>query len=153
VGETSDTEGRRGYVMTLRAREQDIRRDKATSNICTNEALTALMATVYLAAMGERGLAEVARQCYHKAHHAFDRLTAMDGITPVFDAPFFHEFALRLPRPVAEINDDLLTEGILGPLDLGRFEPRLDGAGLFCVTEANTRAEIDRLVAALEDSL
>ncbi len=150
VGAAVDGRGRRGYVMTLRAREQDIRREKATSNICTNQALVALAATVYLAAMGESSFKEVARQCFHKAHYAFERLTAVPGIRPVFGGPFFHEFALHLPRPVAEINDELLAEGILGPLDLAREDPDLAGAGLFCVTETNTSQEIDRLAGLLE---
>jgi glycine dehydrogenase subunit 1 len=150
VGEALDQEGRRAYVMTLRAREQDIRREKATSNICTNEALNGLAAAVYLAAMGERGLREVARQCYHKAHYAYQCLTALPGIEPVFSGPFFHEFALRLPLPVAEVSDALLAEGIVGPYDLGRDDPDLAGCGLFCVTEMNPRQEIDHLAAVLE---
>ncbi len=150
VGETVDVDGRRAYVMTLRAREQDIRREKATSNICTNQALAALAATVYLSAMGESGLREVARQCYHKAHYAQAALCRLPHVKPVFSGPFFHEFALRLPWPVAELNDGLLAENILGPYDLALVDPQLDGCGLFCVTELVPRSEIDRLVAILE---
>ncbi len=150
VGQTVDRDGRRGYVMTLRAREQDIRREKATSNICTNQALAALAATVYLAVMGESGLREVARQCYHKAHYARAALLALPGVAPLFGGPFFHEFALRLPWPVAQLNDVLLGENILGPYDLGQLDPQFDQCGLFCVTELVSRSEIDRLVALLE---
>jgi glycine dehydrogenase subunit 1 len=150
IGEARDREGRRGYVMTLRAREQDIRREKATSNICTNQALTALAATIYLAALGETGFREVAVQCYHKAHYAHAALTRLPGVEPVFSGPFFHEFALRLPLSVCDLNDALLAESIVGPYDLGRDDPALAQCGLFCVTEMNTREEIDRLSAALE---
>lgn len=153
VGETLDRHGRRGYVMTLRAREQDIRREKATSNICTNQALAALAATVYMATMGESGLREVARQCYHKAHYAHAALLRLPGVAPVFDGPFFHEFALRLPRSVAELNDGLLAENIIGPYDLGRDQTELANCGLFCVTELVSREEIDRLVRVMEDLL
>ena len=123
---------------------------RATSNICTNQALAGLVATVYLASMGEQGIREVAAQCYHKAHYAFDRLSHLMGLEPVFDGPFFHEFALRLSRPVDEINRELLSEGIVGPYELGRHYDFLDGAGLFCVTEMNSRSTIDRLVSELE---
>lgn len=149
VGETTDEKGRRGYVMTLRAREQDIRRERATSNICTNQALSGLVATVYLAALGEQGLREVARQCYHKAHYAWECLTAIDGIEPLFEAEFFHEFALRLPHSIPELNSGLLAEGILGPYDLSRADESLAGAGLFCVTETVRRDDIDRLATLL----
>jgi glycine dehydrogenase subunit 1 len=150
VGQTTDVEGRRAFVMTLRAREQDIRREKATSNICTNQNLIALAATIYLAAMGERGLKEVARQCYHKAQHTLARLRDVPGVEVVFaDAPHFHEFALRLARPVAEVNDALLADGILGGYDLGRDYPELDGCMLLCATELTQAADI----AALEDSM
>jgi glycine dehydrogenase subunit 1 len=151
VGETEDGAGRRGYVMTLRAREQDIRRDKATSNICTNQALAALVATIYMAAMGESGLAQVAAHCYHKAHFAFNRITRSSGARAVFDGPFFHEFAVQTPRPAHELRSALRSQGIVGPYDLGRDYPELEGAGLFCVTEMNSRSQIDRLVAALEN--
>jgi glycine dehydrogenase subunit 1 len=150
VGQTTDTEGRRAFVMTLRAREQDIRREKATSNICTNQNLIALAATIYLAAMGEQGLQEVARQCYHKAQHTLARLREIPGAQVVFaDGPHFHEFALRLARPVADVNDALLADGILGGYDLGRDYPELAGCMLLCATELTQVADID----ALEESM
>ncbi len=151
VGEALDAEGRRGYVMTLRAREQDIRREKATSNICTNQALAGLVATVYMAAMGKRGMTETATQCYHKAHYAFDRLTSIDGVDPIFSGPFFHEFALRLPAPISDLNLSLLERGIVGPFSLERDFPDLERAGLFCVTEMNSRDQIDELASAVEE--
>jgi len=149
VGATTDVDGRRAFVMTLRAREQDIRRQRATSNICTNQNLVALAATVYMAAMGEEGLKEVALQCYHKAHYTRDRLAALAGYEAVFDGPHFHEFALRLPKPVAEVADELLAEGFAGPYDLGPHFEDLAGCALFCITEMVPREEIDRLVGVL----
>ena len=151
IGQTTDLEGRRGFVMTLQAREQHIRREKATSNICTNEALVALAATVYLAAMGSTGLRRVAELCYHKAHYAADQIAALDGYERVFSGPFFHEFAIRTPIPPAEVNRRLRERGIIGGYELGRSYPELADAMLFCVTEMNTRAQIDELVSVLSE--
>lgn len=151
VGETVDTEGRRGFVLTLSAREQHIRRERATSNICTNEALCALAAGAYLAAMGKSGLRKVAQLCYHKAHYAAKQIAAIPGFDLVVDKPFFKEFVVRCPRPPAEINEALLERGIIGGYDLGRDYPQLENHMLLCVTEMNTRAEIDSLVKALEE--
>jgi glycine dehydrogenase subunit 1 len=150
IGETVDTEGRRGFVLTLSAREQHIRRERATSNICTNEALCALAAGAYLAAMGKSGLRQVAELCYHKAHYAAQQIAAIPGFL-VGDKPFFKEFVVRCPRPPAEINEALLERGIIGGYDLGRDYPHLENHMLLCVTEMNTRAEIDCLVEALEE--
>jgi glycine dehydrogenase subunit 1 len=151
VGETVDTEGRRGFVLTLSAREQHIRRERATSNICTNQALCALAAGAYLAAMGKSGLRKVAELCYHKAHYAAQRIAAIPGFDLVRDKPFFKEFVVRHPRPPSEINETLLEWGIIGGYDLGRDYPHLENSMLLCVTEMNTRAEIDSLVEALEE--
>jgi len=151
VGETVDTQGRRGFVLTLAAREQHIRRERATSNICTNQALCALAAGAYLAAMGKSGLHKVAELCYHKAHYAAQRIAALPGFDLVGDRPFFKEFVVRCPRPPSEINEALLERAIIGGYDLGRDYPQLENHMLLCVTEMNTKEEIDRLVEALEE--
>jgi glycine dehydrogenase subunit 1 len=151
VGETVDTQGRRGFVLTLSAREQHIRRERATSNICTNQALCALAAGAYLAAMGKSGLRKVAELCYHKAHYAAQQIAAIPGFDLVGDKPFFKEFVVRCPRPPGEINQALLERGIIGGYDLGHDYPHLENHTLLCVTEMNTRAEIDSLVEALEE--
>jgi len=150
VGETVDTHGRRGFVLTLVAREQHIRREKATSNICSNQALCALAAGVYLATLGKRGLRTVAELCYHKAHYAASQIAALEGYELVSKEPFFKEFVVRFPRPVSELNSYLLDEwGIIGGYDLGRVYPHLAGCALLCVTEMNSKGEIDYLVEAL----
>lgn len=151
VGETLDKEGRRAYVMTLRPREQDIRREKASSNICTNQGLMALSATVYLSLMGKHGLKQAATLCYHRAHYAADQIAAVPGFEVQRDRPFFHEFVVRCPRPVSEINTALIERGIIGGVDLGADYPSLKDHMLLCVTEMNNRAEIDLLVAALKE--
>ena len=148
IGETVDKNGKRGFVLTLQAREQHIRSDKATSNICSNEALCALAATVYLSTVGKEGYAEVASQCLQKAHYAQQAL-AERGIETVFKAPFFQEFVVKLSGNIAEINQELLKEGIIGGLDLGCYYPELAGNMLLCVTENRTKAQIDALVVGL----
>jgi glycine dehydrogenase subunit 1 len=152
VGETVDTHGLRGYVLTLTPREQHIRREKATSNICTNQGLMALAALVYLSALGKNGLRRVAELCYHKAHYAADKIAGLDGYALWSGAPFFHEFVVRCPRPVSEINTLLLEEhDILGGYDLGQAYPELDRHMLIAVTERNDTDEIDDLAAALQE--
>lgn len=151
AGQTVDNRGNRGFVLTLQAREQHIRREKATSNICSNEALCALAATIYLACLGKEGLKEVAKQCLLKAHYAYEHLLQVEGIKPVFSGPFFHEFALRATRPPQEVSNHLAKRGIAGGFDLGRFYKELEGAMLFCVTEVRTKVEIDSLVKAFKE--
>jgi glycine dehydrogenase subunit 1 len=153
VGETTDSRGQRGYVLTLTPREQHIRREKATSNICTNQGLMALASAVYLSLLGRQGLRKVAELCYHKAHYAAGRITALQGYALWNDGPFFHEFVVACPRPVAEINDHLLeAHGLLGGYDLGRSYPALRDHMLLAFTEANHREDIDQLVQALEEA-
>lgn len=152
VGQTVDAEGERGFVLTLSTREQHIRRERATSNICTNQGLVALAAAVYMAALGRCGMRQVAELCYHRAHYAQQRIVEVDGFSAMGDAPFFKEFVVRCPRPVAEINEYLLDEwGIIGGYDLGRDYPHLQDHMLLCVTEMNPREEIDALVEALQE--
>jgi glycine dehydrogenase subunit 1 len=150
VGQTVDSKGQTGFVLTLSAREQHIRREKASSNICSNQALMALAAAVYLTAMGKTGLRQIAELCYHKAHYAASRLGAMPGHRVVTPGHFFKEFALQCPRPVDEINAFLLEEwGIIGGYDLGLVYPEMSNTMLVCVTEMNPKSEIDMLVDAL----
>ncbi len=153
AGVAYDGAGRRGFVLTLKPREQDIRRERATSNICTNEALIATAVAIYVAALGPRGLREVADQCYHRSHYLAAELGRLPGFSPRFSRPFLREFALRTPRPPAEINRRLWEEhGIVGGLDLGRFDLGLEGCWLLTATELNSRAAIDRLVTALAEA-
>ena len=146
VGRTVDVDGRPGYVLTMSTREQHIRRERATSNICTNEALVALAAAVYLAALGKSGLCQVAELCYHKAHYAADAITKLKGYSLVFRQPFFKEFVVRCPVAPHQINEALFKERVIGGLDLSHL---IDNSMLLCVTEINTKQDIDRLVAIL----
>jgi len=147
VGETVDVDGKVGFVLTLQAREQHIRRERATSNICTNQTLMAIAATVYLSWLGPQGLAELGRQCAAKASYAAGRLTEILGVDLLFPgAPFFKEFALRLPGPAEEVRDALIQRGFLAGVPL----PDADGRGLLvAVTERRTKAQIDALAGAM----
>ena len=150
IGETVDADGKRAYVMTLRPREQDIKRERATSNICTNQGLMALAAAVYLSLMGKNGLRRVGELNYHKAHYAAAQIDRLDGYSVDMTKPFFNEFVVACPRPIAEVNAALLEAGVVGGYDLAQHYYHLPNHMLLCVTECNTRAEIDRLVDILE---
>jgi glycine dehydrogenase subunit 1 len=151
VGETVDSHGQRAYVLTLTAREQHIKRERATSNICTNEGLLALACAVYMSVLGKSGMRQVAELCYHKAHYAAEQLGKIEGMGLCFSEPFFHEFALCVNRPASEVNAHLLEHDILGGYDLGQDYPALKNHLLIAVTEMNTKEQIDSLVEALSE--
>ena len=153
VGKTVDVEGKDGFTLTLQAREQHIRRGKATSNICTNQGLMVTAATLYLALLGPTGLRQVAAACHGNLKGLLARLNQIPGVSPHFNGPHFHEAVVRLPKPVEHVLDGLAQRGILGGADLGEDYPELGDALLICATETRSEDDLDTYAQALEDLL
>ena len=150
VGETKDRDGKRGFVLTLSTREQHIRREKATSNICTNQALVAMMVTIFLTVYGKEGLRELAEQNLAKAAYLRSEMKKA-GAKPLFSAPSFNEFAVALPAPAEQVHDKLLSRQIMGGLALNKWYPELgDGAALWCATELTTKAQMDSAASTVK---
>ena len=150
VGQTVDNRGQKSYVLTLTAREQHIRREKATSNICSNQGLNALTAAIYLSLLGKEGLKEVASLCYNKAHYASQKISELKGFEILNPGPFFHEFVVKCPKPVADLQEHLLDHNILGGYDLSGSYPVFENCLLIAVTEMNSKQDIDDLCLVLK---
>jgi glycine dehydrogenase subunit 1 len=153
AGQTTDQDGRRGFVLTLATREQHIRRERATSNICTNQALCALAATVHLTLLGKEGIREMAEHNLAKAQYALQKLEKIPGVKRAFSAPFFNEFTVEFPRSVKLVNAELLKDKIVGPFALGSAYPELSKHALVCVTETTPRGEIERFAESVKRAL
>jgi glycine dehydrogenase subunit 1 len=153
VGQTLDVDGKRAFVLTLQAREQHIRREKATSNVCTTTALIGFCATFYMALLGRQGLRDVAYQNLAKSRYAFQQLTQIPGVRGAFASPFFNEFVLQTKVAADVLQQQLLTRGIAGGLPLKKWYPELENASLWCVTETKTKGDIDLLVKTLKEVL
>ncbi|MGB8958875.1 MAG: glycine dehydrogenase, partial [Candidatus Aminicenantales bacterium] len=153
TGQTKDKDGRRGFVLTLSTREQHIRRERATSNICSNQALCALRATIFMETLGKQGMREMAWQNAQKAAYAADRLGAIPGVKRTFTGPVFNEFAVELTKPWPAVDAALRAKGIVGGYGLEADYPGIGNAALVCVTELRTKDEIDRLARTLQEVL
>jgi glycine dehydrogenase subunit 1 len=153
VGATKDVEGKRGFVLTLSTREQHIRRERATSNICTNQAWCALRATIYLETLGKKGMRELAWQNLQKAHYALDRLTRLKGVHLKFDGEIFNEFVLQFEKPWQEIDKFLKDKGIIGGFGLESVFSELTNCALVCITEVHRKEDMDKLVSVLKEAI
>ena len=150
VGQTLDKDGNRCYCLTLQTREQHERREKATSNICSNQGLCALNAAIYMATMGKKGYEEVAMQNLQKSHYAAKKINEGGKFKPLFKGKFFNEFVIKSPVKIEDLNKELLKNKILGGYDLGKDYPELNGCTLICVTEKRSADEINKLIGIME---